>query len=81
MESDIKRGIYEFHWELTGKCNLNCVYCYNSATNTKEYNAQELSFEEIKRLVEETKDYGTRLFTISGGEALLRPDFFEVMDL
>jgi len=79
MKPNLKRGIYEFHFEVTGNCNLNCVYCYNSGCKDSKYRKNELTLEEIKRLVKETKKYGTKLFTISGGEPLIRENFFEII--
>ena len=79
MESDFKRGIYEFHFEITGNCNLNCIYCYNSDCKKPSYLKKELTFEEIKKLIKETKNYGTRLYTLSGGEPLMRKEFIEII--
>jgi len=79
MKSSLKRGIYEFHFEVTGNCNLNCVYCYNSDCKDPKYREKELSIEEIKSLIKETKKYGTKLYTVSGGEPFMREDFFEII--
>lgn len=80
MESNLKRGIYEFHFEVTGNCNLKCVYCYNAECKDEKYLKDELSLEEIKKLIKETRKYGTKLFTISGGEPFVRKDFFEIIE-
>lgn len=80
MESDLKRGIYEFHFEITGNCNLNCVYCYNSDCRKPENIKKELTLNEIKRLVKETKRYGTGQYTLSGGEVFVRKDFREIIN-
>jgi len=79
MKSSLKRGIYEFHFEVTGNCNLNCVYCYNSGCKDPKYIEKELSIKEIKSLIKETKKYGTKLYTISGGEPFTRKDFIEII--
>lgn len=68
MKSDLKRGIYEFHYEVTGNCNLNCIYCYNSDCRDSQYIKAELTLDEIKNLVREARKYGTKQFTFSGGE-------------
>ena len=72
-----QHGIYELHFEVTGNCNLDCIYCYNADCRNK---TDELSLEEIKKLVKESKKYGTKKFTLTGGEPFVRPDFFEILD-
>jgi len=68
-----QHGISELHFEVTGKCNLRCVYCYNYACRKKN---DELSLDEIKKLIKETKEYGT----LTGGEPFMRKDFFEILN-
>lgn len=62
-------------WESTGACNLSCSYCRASAEPAPS--ANELSTDEIKRLIREIAPLGAMLI-ISGGEPLLRSDLFEV---
>lgn len=62
-------------WESTGACNLRCSYCRASAEPTPS--RDELSTDEIKRLIREIAPLGAMLI-ISGGEPLLRSDLFEV---
>lgn len=80
MESNAKRGIYEFHFEVTGNCNLRCVYCYNSEYRKNKHLKEELTLSEIKKLVKETKKYGTKLYTLTGGEPFTRKDFFGIIN-
>ncbi|NTU52718.1 MAG: radical SAM protein [Chlorobiaceae bacterium] len=40
----------------------------------------ELTFYEIKRIVDEARVLGTRKWSISGGEPMLRPDFPDIFD-
>lgn len=62
-------------WDITGKCNLKCVHCYNINGQSHE---NELSTEEIKRVIEEMAAFGVEQITFSGGEPLMRKDFFEI---
>ena len=71
-----QHGIYELHFEVTGDCNLDCVYCYNYGWRNKK---DELTLNEIKRLIKETKKYGTKVYTLTGGEPFVRPDFFKIL--
>ena len=63
-------------WELTRACNLNCVHCRASAT--REPGPGELTTEEGFSLLEELAAGGTRLVILSGGEALVRKDVFDI---
>lgn len=63
-------------WELTRACNLNCVHCRASATSTPA--PDELSTREGMALLDDLAQGGTRLVILSGGEALVRPDVFEL---
>ena len=74
----LKQGIHELHLELTGACQLSCVYCYNSGCRDKK---DELTFDEIKRLFIECKRYGTKVYTLTGGEPFMRPDFWKIIGL
>jgi len=71
------RGI---HLEITGKCNLNCAYCYNSKFNSSDMIANEMTTEDILRLIKEASEMGCQRFTFSGGEAFLRKDIFEIIE-
>ncbi len=62
-----------FFWEITNLCNLNCVYCY---ARDKKFN--ELTTEECFRVIDELSDAGVVSVTLSGGEPLMRKDFFDI---
>ncbi len=63
-------------WEITRACNLNCLHCRASAT--VEPAPGELTIPEGFGLLDQLKQGGTRLVILSGGEALFRPDVFEI---
>jgi radical SAM protein with 4Fe4S-binding SPASM domain len=65
-------------WVATYECNLHCKHCEASAG---EKRADELTTEEICRAVKEMGKMGVRGFYVSGGEPLLRKDFFEVISM
>ena len=50
----------------TGKCNLNCKYCYASVVKAKH----EMAFETAKKAVDYFKDYRLKI-QFAGGEPLL----------
>jgi len=70
----------EGNLDLTHRCNNNCRHCWiRIAPRAREQN-QELSFEEIKHLVDDARKMGCQKWNISGGEPMLRPDFPEIFD-
>lgn len=65
-------------WEITRKCNLNCLHCFQDKTLSKE---EELTFSQIKEVLNILKREGTLFLTLTGGEPLVREDFFEIANL
>lgn len=58
--------------ELTYRCPLHCVFCYNPTNYAKIQN--ELSTEEWLRVMSEARALGAAQLGFSGGEPLLRDD-------
>ena len=63
-------------WNCTKTCNLKCVHCYARSEAIKYQN--ELSHEEGIKLIDQLADFHVPVILFSGGEPLLRPDFFEL---
>ncbi len=51
-------------WEVTCRCNLKCVMCYTDPFNTPEQIRQELSYEEIVRILDEIHEEGCLKLTL-----------------
>ncbi|KXA99665.1 hypothetical protein AKJ40_02640 [candidate division MSBL1 archaeon SCGC-AAA259M10] len=64
-------------WNFTNACNLNCKHCYQSADKPTP---DELSTKETLDAVDEMADAGLAYVAMSGGEPLMRDDFFEVAE-
>jgi len=65
--------------ELTERCNNNCTHCYiNLPANDQDAKKRELSFEEIRGIVDEAVGMGCLWWLITGGEPLLREDFPDI---
>ena len=65
--------------ELTLRCNEHCYHC---GSNCMSDNKEEMSVEEYQRILDEIKedfDIGKVFLCITGGEPLLRRDFFEIL--
>jgi radical SAM protein with 4Fe4S-binding SPASM domain len=71
---------YPYHvvWEVTTRCNLNCIHCYASSVDSTQV---ELSTTEGKQLLEQIVRLDEfRMIVITGGEPLLRKDIFELVE-
>jgi radical SAM protein with 4Fe4S-binding SPASM domain len=62
-------------FELTYRCNIHCVHCYTDPFNVASHLRGELKTGEILRLFDETADAGVLWLTLTGGEAVLHPQF------
>src|SRR5579883_3000339 len=64
-------------WELTYACNLACIHCLSSSGRR---DPAELSTAEAMALVDELASMQVFYVNVGGGEPLLRPDFFELLE-
>lgn len=62
-------------WNLTRRCNLNCLHCYMASSNV--HYPGELTREEGIALLEDLAGMGVPVVLFSGGEPLLHPDAIE----
>ncbi|MGC8949240.1 MAG: radical SAM protein [Thermoprotei archaeon] len=74
--SDIFKPVIS--WNLTRRCNLKCLHCYINAITGPL--ADDLTREDALNVVDQMKDLGVPLIIISGGEPLIREDFFDISD-
>lgn len=61
--------------DLTYRCNERCVHCYLDHDDHGE-----MTTAEIKSLVRELAEAAVFILTLSGGEIMLRRDFFEILE-
>lgn len=74
-----RRVPISFTLEVTARCNNDCRHCFiNLPAGNKKAKERELSFEEIKGIVDEATALGAVWCLITGGEPLLRDDFFDI---
>jgi 12,18-didecarboxysiroheme deacetylase len=65
-------------WNVTKQCNLKCLHCYAQATAGPA--PDELKHDEALDLLRDLKDFGVPVVLFSGGEPLMRPDLFDLID-
>jgi len=62
---------------ITGKCNLNCPFCFYS---DDMQGRQDISLDEWVTFFYELHRSGVRQVILSGGEVFLRKDLFEILN-
>jgi Fe-coproporphyrin III synthase len=63
-------------WNLTRTCNLSCIRC-NTDSQGRSYPG-ELTTDECRIVLDDLRDFGVHTVVFSGGEPLVRADFFEI---
>jgi radical SAM protein with 4Fe4S-binding SPASM domain len=61
--------------DITYRCNERCIHCYLDHDDHGE-----MTTAEIKDLLDQLAGAGVFFLTISGGEILVRNDFFEILE-
>ncbi len=77
---DIPRLPLDGRLDLTYRCNNRCRHCWLWLPSTSPQGQEELSYEEIRRIVDEARALGCQAWGISGGEPMLRVDFIDIFD-
>lgn len=76
----VKPELRHLFFEFTLACNEHCFHC---GSNCSVPGQNELSAEEFKRIIDQVKedfDISRMQLCVTGGEPLLRKDFFEIMN-
>jgi radical SAM protein with 4Fe4S-binding SPASM domain len=72
LELGVPLGI---HLDVTYRCNERCVHCYLDHDDHGE-----MTTSEIRDILQQLAEAGTFFLTLSGGEVLMRRDFFEILE-
>ena len=74
-----KRVPMEVSIEVTRRCPLECLHCYNNLPMAdRAARNRELSLEEYRRLLDQIADAGCFWILFTGGEIFARPDFLDI---
>ncbi|HDP69823.1 MAG TPA: radical SAM protein [Actinobacteria bacterium] len=65
-------------FELTWRCNQKCAHCYQHSSNERE--KHDLSTLEVKNILDQLADAGCIYLSFTGGEPLVRDDFWEIAE-
>lgn len=73
--SETKRPLV--FWNVTHQCNLSCPHCYINATTYGQ--RDELTLSEARELIDDLAEMEIPLLMLSGGEPLIRKDFWQIV--
>ena len=71
-------GPLALHLEIVAACNLRCTHCFAGELPRRE---EPLTLAELDKLFAILARIGTFRIGLTGGEPLLRPDLFDIIDL
>jgi radical SAM protein with 4Fe4S-binding SPASM domain len=71
------RFVRSVFWSITGKCNYKCRHCYLNAPDAA---LGELTTETALSLIDQMAECGVLQVDISGGEPLVRKDFWTLIE-
>lgn len=63
-------------FEITPRCNLNCIHCRSAST---EGFPEILSTSQAKKVIDNIFSFCSPVLVLSGGEPLLRKDLYEII--
>ena len=66
-------------WNITRTCNLRCVHCYSDSMSAQY--PGELRWEQMQAVVDDLTAYQVPSLLLSGGEPMIHPRFFDLVDL
>lgn len=67
----------DVHWSITGRCNFRCKHCLVSAPHAKFGHP---TTDQLLGLVDQMAECGIGSVSITGGEPLIRTDFWQIVD-
>lgn len=62
---------------ITNQCNLYCPHCYRNSTSKE--NIENINVDRMYSLIDEMVDLRVRSLKITGGEAFLVPELFDIV--
>ena len=66
-------------WQITNECNLACLHCIEESGPGKAFK-DELAKDEVMGVIDQLMDHEVPYLSFSGGEPMLHPHFFEMVD-
>ncbi len=78
------RGVTDIRISVTKRCNFGCIYCHDEGLGPilkpRMPHEEEMSLDEIERLVRVAREFDIRSVKFTGGEPLVRLDMEQIID-
>jgi GTP 3',8-cyclase len=78
------RGVTDIRISVTNRCNFGCIYCHDEGlgpiARPRMPHPDEMSVDEIERIVRVAREFDIRSVKFTGGEPLVRLDMEEIVD-
>src|SRR6267143_6583892 len=78
------RGVTDIRVSVTKRCNFGCIYCHDEGLGPvlkpRRPHEDEMSADEIERLLRIARECGIRSVKFTGGEPLIRLDMEDIID-
>jgi len=71
---DFRHAPFTVAWEITRSCPMVCLHCRASAQRRRD--PEELTTEEGLALIRDAAEMGVKVFIVTGGDPLARPDVY-----
>jgi cyclic pyranopterin phosphate synthase len=83
LADDFGRDLRGVRVSLTDRCNFDCIYCHNEGLGDTrgpmDPQDDEMTAEEVVRVLEVAADLGVEAVKFTGGEPMLRDDLEEII--
>lgn len=76
--ADFSLSPFTIAWEITRACAYACVHCRANAQHHRD--PRELDTQESFRLIDRLADFGNPILIFTGGDPMMRPDLFELIE-
>jgi GTP 3',8-cyclase len=79
LKDNCGRPLLNLRVAVTRKCNLRCSYCHGEGEQKSEHFNNEMTAEEITRVIRIAVSLGVKGMKLTGGEPLMRRDIVEIV--
>ncbi len=77
------REVTDLRISVTKRCNFGCIYCHDEGLGPilrpRAPHDEEMTVDEIERIVRTAREFGIRTIKYTGGEPLVRTDMEEIV--
>ena len=84
LQDAFGREVTDIRISVTKRCNFGCIYCHDEGlgpvARPRSPHSDEMTPDEIDRIVRVARELGIRSVKFTGGEPLVRTDLEEIVD-